>query len=81
MDSDVLLGVKDGFVLQVRSFSLHKMLINEMEPLWCFYQLFELSFWRHPFTAEDPFVIKWCNDKWLQICSNEETNLSAFWMA
>ncbi len=25
-----------------------------------FYQLFELSFWRHPFTAEDPLVNKWC---------------------
>ena len=25
--------------------------------LWCFYQLFGLSFWRHPFTAEDPLVI------------------------
>ncbi len=24
--------------------------------LWCFYQLFGLSFWRHPFTAEDPSV-------------------------
>ncbi len=23
---------------------------------WCFYQLFELSFWRHPFTAEHPLV-------------------------
>ncbi len=23
--------------------------------LWCFYQLFGLSFWRHPFTAEDPW--------------------------
>ncbi len=22
------------------------------------YQLFELSFWRHPFTAEDPLVSK-----------------------
>ncbi len=22
--------------------------------LWCFYQLFGLSFWRHPFTAEHP---------------------------
>ncbi len=29
--------------------------------LWCFYQLFGLSFWRHPFTAEDPLVSKWCN--------------------
>ncbi len=27
--------------------------------LWCFYQLFGLSFWRHPFTAEDPLVNKW----------------------
>ncbi len=76
MDSDVLLGFKDGFVLE--AFHFYKMLIDEMEPLWCFYQLFELSFWRHPFTAEDPFMIKWCNDKWLQICSNEETNVSAF---
>ncbi len=24
--------------------------------LWCFYQLFELPFWRHPFTAEDPLA-------------------------
>ncbi len=29
--------------------------------LWCFYQLFGLSFWWHPFTAEDPLVSKWCN--------------------
>ncbi len=27
--------------------------------LWCFYQLFGLSFWRHPFTAEHPLVSKW----------------------
>ncbi len=26
--------------------------------LWYFYQLFELSFWRHPSTAEDPLVSK-----------------------
>ncbi len=26
--------------------------------LWCFYQLFGLSFWRHPFTAEDQLVSK-----------------------
>ncbi len=38
--------------------------------LWCFYQ-FGLSFWRHPFTAEDPLVSKWCNAKFLQICSVE----------
>ncbi len=47
--------------------------------LWCFYQLFELWFWRHPFTAEHPFLGKWCNGKFLQICSDEETNSS--WIA
>ncbi len=36
---------------------------------------FELSFWRHPSTAEDPLVNKWCNAKFLKICSDEETNI------
>ncbi len=36
-------------------------------------QLFGLSFWRHPFTAEDPLVKNVCNAKFLQICSDEET--------
>ncbi len=49
--------------------------------LWCFYQLFGLSFWWHPFTAEDPLVSKWCNVTFLQICSDEETNSSTSWMA
>ncbi len=40
-----------------------------------------LSFWRHPFTAEDALVSKWCNAKFLQICSDEETNSSISWMA
>ncbi len=31
--------------------------------LWCFYQLFGLSLWRHPFTAEDPLRSKWCDAK------------------
>ncbi len=26
--------------------------------LWCFYQLFGLSFWRHPFTSEHPLLSK-----------------------
>ncbi len=26
--------------------------------------IIELSFWRHPFTAEDPLVSTWCNAKW-----------------
>ncbi len=33
--------------------------IDELEScglLWCFYQLFGLSFWRHPFTAEHPLM-------------------------
>ncbi len=38
-----------------------------------FYQLFELSLWRHPFTAEDPLV---SIAKFLQICSDEEINSS-----
>ncbi len=29
------------------------------------------SFWRHPFTTEDPLMSKWCNAELLQICSNE----------
>ncbi len=29
--------------------------------LWCFYQLFGLSFWRHPFTVKQPLVNKWWN--------------------
>ncbi len=47
--------------------------------LWCFYQLFGLSFWRHPFTAEDPLVSKWCNATFLQIWWRN--TLSASWMA
>ncbi len=34
--------------------------------LWCFYQLFGLSFWRHPFTAEHPLLRHWCRDTFLQ---------------
>ncbi len=52
------------------SFSLHKTLTDGLalsELLWCIYQLVELPFWRHPFTAEDPLVKKWYNAKFLQI--------------
>ncbi len=69
---------------QTRSFSLHKTSIDVPEScglFWCFYQMFRLSFWRHPFTAEDPLVSKWCNATFLQICSDEDTNSSASWMA
>ncbi len=37
--------------------------------LWCFYQLFGVSFWRHPFTAEHPFLRHFSK-------SDEETNSS-----
>ncbi len=40
-----------------------------------FYQLFEILFWRHPFTAEDPLVSRWGNAKFLQMGS-KETNSS-----
>ncbi len=39
------------------------------------------SFWRHPFTAVDPLLIKWRNATFLQIFSDEETNSSTSWMA
>ncbi len=38
-----------------------------------FYQLFGLSFWRHPFTAEHPMVSKWCKATFQQIWSYIET--------
>ncbi len=40
---------------------------NRRGSLWRFYQVFELSFWRHPFTAEDPLM-----SMWILICSDEE---------
>ncbi len=49
--------------------------------LWCFYQLFGLSFWRHPFTAEDSLLSKWCNATFLQIFSDEKSNSSPYCMA
>ncbi len=39
------------------------------------------SFWQHPFTAEALLVSKWCNAKFLQICSDIETNSSTSWIA
>ncbi len=35
----------------------------------------------HYYRSEDPSVSKWCNAKFLQICSNEETNQSSSWIA
>ncbi len=39
--------------------------------LCCFNQLFGVSIWRHPFTAEDPLMSEWCYVKHLQICSDD----------
>ncbi len=60
--------------------NVYKILTDTLELwcglLWCFYQLFGLSFWRHPFIAVDPLVSKRFNATFLQICSDEEqTNL------
>ncbi len=42
-----------------------------------FYQLFGLSFWRHPFTAEDPLVSKWWNAKF--VLMKKQTHLHLGW--
>ncbi len=42
--------------LNTHCIALHKMLTDGLEwcgLLWCFYHLFGLSFWRHPFTANE----------------------------
>ncbi len=57
---------------------LQKTITDGLKPssglLWCFYQLFGLSFWRHPFTAEDPLVSKWCNAEFLWQCWINQSN-------
>ncbi len=77
----------DGFVSHKHSFSLHKMLIDGLE--WCglivnycdvFISCLD-SFWRYPFTAEDPLVSKLYNAQCLQIYFDEETSSSrSIWM-
>ncbi len=55
------------FSLQTPSILLHKTVIDRLEVCGllevtvCFNHLFEVSFWRHPFTAEDKLVSEWCN--------------------
>ncbi len=61
------------------SFCLLQMLTDGLEwcgLLWCFYQLFGLSFWRHPFTAEHPLLRHWWNDTFLQTWWRNMINLS-----
>ncbi len=61
--------LNDGSVsTNICSFLFHKTWVDDYfwitsGLLWCLYQRLGLSFWRHPFTAEDSFVSKWCNAK------------------
>ncbi len=48
--------------------------------LWCFYQLFGLWFWRHPFTTEHPLVSKWWYITFNQICSDEEVHFQQIFL-
>ncbi len=74
-------------LLQKYSFSLHKSLIDGLESCTLLVDYCDVfiscldSFWRHPFTAEDPLVSKSCDANFLQICSDVETNSSTSWMA
>ncbi len=76
----------NGCLLQTHSFSLHKTWIDGLESCdvlvdyFDVYQLFGLSFWWHPFTAEDPLMSKWCNGTFLQICSISSTHLHFGWL-
>ncbi len=61
----------NGFVSYRHMFLLHKTLIDGLELCgllvdYCdvFISCFDL-FWRHPFTAEDPLLSKWCNATFL----------------
>ncbi len=48
--------------------------------LRCFYQLFGLSFWRHPFTAEHPLLSLEEGDVMLHLSkTDKETNSSTSW--
>ncbi len=72
------------------SFCLLQMLTDGLECcglLSCFYQLFGLSFWRHPFTVEHPLLSKWCNATFLQIWWSSKLiyildglRMSTFWV-
>ncbi len=54
-----------------------KLQWSRVKDLWCFYQLFRLSFWRHPFTAEEPLVML-CNDTFPYIYILDGLRVSTF---
>ncbi len=72
----------DGFVYyKSRNFTRHYLMDLEFCGLLrCFYQPFGLSFWRHPFTAEDPLVSKRCNATflyfWVNCCLKSVAGIS-----
>ncbi len=75
------------FITNMQLFTL-PMLIDGLESvcitcglLWCFYQLFGTLILTAPIHCRDPLVSKWCNAKFIQICSDKETNSSTSWMA
>ncbi len=64
--------------LQTHSFLIHTMLNDRLQSCGLFVNYWDvfispigLWFWRHLFTAEDPMVSKWCNDKFLKILRAE----------
>ncbi len=70
--------LNDGFVTNMQLFSSQDITdgLEWCVLLWCFYPLFGLSFWRHPFTAE----LWWASDVTLHFSkSDEETNSSTSW--
>ncbi len=72
----------DGFVsrkLKTFCFKKHYLMDWSCGLLWCFDQLFGLSFVWHLFIAEDPLMTKWCNATFLQICSENKNILHLVW--
>ncbi len=76
---EALLWIMDSYFSQKQRFEVKNILMMDLflkhvsfrfmmitcGLLWCFYQLFGLSFWRHPFTAEHPLLRHWCSDTFL----------------
>ncbi len=87
-DGSKLKHTNDGFcfLFQTRSFSLHKMLIDELETcglLMNYCDIFIGCLDSHSdgtHSLQDPLVSNWCNVKF-QNCSDEETNSFTSWMA
>ncbi len=78
--------IKNAFIrnlfLKTHSFWHLKTFIDGLEwcgLLWCFYQLIRLSFWRHPFTTEDPLVNKVMGCYISQNLLQKQTHLHLGW--